>query len=155
MLTVLSLLPQCQILSDKMEKQRIDRLKAESRAANKSIKEKTTLVAAPERRSGRSAVEDDKAAGASVKKEDKGAKGKGGKSVSSSKRKVEKLEMEEALEEAVGYNAVRTPLLSPPPSERSHPPDQANFPYYCCYRPQRRPGTKPPVRPSTAFSPPR
>lgn len=110
MLTVLHLLPQCQILSDKMEKQRIDRIKAESRAANKSTKEKTTLAAAPERRSGRSAVEDDRAAGASVKKEDKGAKGKEGKSASSSKRKVEKLEMEEALEEAVGSTAVRTPL---------------------------------------------
>lgn len=110
MLTVLYLSPQCQILADKMEKQRIDRLKAESRAANKSTKEKTTPVAAPQRRSGRSAVEDDKAAGGSVKKETKGAKGKEGKLASSSKRKFEKLEMEEALEEAVGSTAVRTSL---------------------------------------------
>ena len=96
----------CQILQDKMEKQRLDRIKAEARQAAK--KEKLAaegeldaqFVPVADRRTGRTAAEE-----ATITERKKGdAKGKA-KDVG--KRKVEKLEMENALEEAVGSTSVR------------------------------------------------
>lgn len=138
-----------QILQDKMEKQRLDRIKSEARQAAKKEKlaaeseQVAQFVPVPERRSGRTAAEE-----ATITERMKGDAKTKGKETGGSKRKVDKREMENALQEAVGSTSVRRALI---PGQEPLEEDGLELQAYICSHVSRRRIRRPNRTPSRSL----